>query len=137
MYPWLIVWLATFLRSLPLKIELANYNELLAFSQFGSDLDKETKDVLNHGKILMEVLKQNQYDTYPVDRQIIELFAAKNRYLEEFDIVLIKPTLTKLYEHIVSSHHDIIDEINDKKILSDELIKKMNDVISSFIKTIK
>ena len=84
-----------------LKIELANYNELLAFSQFGSDLDKETKDVLNHGKILMEVLKQNQYDTYPVDRQIIELFAAKNRYLEEFDIALIKPTLTKLYEHIV------------------------------------
>ena len=120
-----------------LKIELANYNELLAFSQFGSDLDKETKDVLNHGKILMEVLKQNQYDTYPVDRQIIELFAAKNRYLEEFDIALIKPTLTKLYEHIVSSHHDIIDEINDKKILSDELTKKMNDVISSFIKTIK
>ena len=120
-----------------LKIELANYNELLAFSQFGSDLDKETKDVLNHGKILMEVLKQNQYDTYPVDRQIIELFATKNRYLEEFDIALIKPTLTKLYEHIVSSHHDIIDEINDKKILSDELIKKMNEVISSFIKTIK
>ena len=86
---------------------------------------------------IIEVLKQNQYDTYPVDRQIIELFAAKNRYLEEFDIALIKTTLTKLYEHIVSSHHDIIDEINDKKILSDELIKKMNDVISSFIKTIK
>ena len=60
-----------------------------------------------------------------------------NRYLEEFDIALIKPTLTKLYEHIVSSHHDIIDEINDKKILSDELTKKMNDVISSFIQTIK
>ena len=69
--------------------------------------------------------------------EIASLLENNELNLEEFDIALIKPTLTKLYEHIVSSHHDIIDEINDKKILSDELIKKMNDVISSFIQTIK
>ena len=117
-----------------LKIELANYNELQAFSQFGSDLDEDTKKVLRHGKVLMEVLKQNQYDTYPVDRQIIELFAAKYRYLDELKVEDIKPTLARLYDYIVSSHKEVIDEINSKKILSDELITSLKEIISDFLK---
>ena len=64
-----------------LKIDLANYNEMLSFSQFGSDLDKETKKVLTHGKILMEVLKQKQYATCSMERQVIELYAVKNGFL--------------------------------------------------------
>lgn len=119
-----------------LKIELASYRELQSFSQFGSDLDKETKDVLNHGKILMEVLKQNQYDTYSVDQQIIELFAAKYRFLEELPLEKIKPTLLKLYEHIKSSHSEVIKEINEKKSLSDGLIENLKTIISDFIKTL-
>ncbi len=119
-----------------LKIELASYRELQSFSQFGSDLDKETKDVLNHGKVLMEVLKQNQYDTYSVDRQIIELFAAKYRYLEELPLESIKATLNKLYEHIKSSHSEVLKEINEKKSLSDALIIKLQGIISDFIKSI-
>lgn len=117
-----------------LKIELANYNELQSFSQFGSDLDEDTKKVLRHGKVLMEVLKQNQYDTYPVDRQIIELFAAKYRYLDELKVEDIKPTLARLYDYIVSSHKEVIDEINSKKILSDELITSLKEIISDFLK---
>lgn len=116
-----------------LKIELANYNELQAFSQFGSDLDADTKKVLRHGAILMEVLKQKQYDTYPVDRQIIELFAAKYQLLEEIPLNQIKSTLNDIYSYIVSSHNEIIKEINEKKILSDELIENMKKVISDFI----
>lgn len=119
-----------------LKIELASYRELQAFSQFGSDLDKETKDVLNHGAILMEVLKQNQYDTYPLDRQVIELFAAKHRFLENLKIEEVKPTLTKLYEFIKASHKEVIDEILTKKALSDELTEELKKIIKGFIETL-
>lgn len=120
-----------------LKIELANYRELQSFSQFGSDLDQETKNVLNHGKILMEVLKQDQYDNYPVERQIIELYAAKNRFLEELQVEQVKPTLSKLYDHISSSHKDVIEEIVSKKVISKELEEKLNKIISKFFEAIK
>ena len=120
-----------------LKIELANYRELLAFSQFGSDLDQETKDVLNHGNVLMEVLKQNQYDTYPVERQIIELFAAKHRYLENIELSKLKDVLTRLYEHVSSSHRALIKEITEKKSISEELEKSLKDVFSKFFEALK
>ena len=120
-----------------LKIELANYRELLAFSQFGSDLDQETKDVLNHGNVLMEVLKQNQYDTYPVERQIIELFAAKHRFLETIKIEDQKKVLTRLYEHVSSSHKALIKEIVEKKAISEELEAKLKDVLSKFFEALK
>ena len=119
-----------------LKIELASYRELQAFSQFGSDLDKETKDVLNHGAILMEVLKQNQYDTFSLDRQVIELFAAKHRFLENLKLEEVKPTLTKLYEFIKASHKEVIDEILTKKALSDELTEELKKIIKGFIETL-
>ena len=120
-----------------LKIELASYRELQAFSQFGSDLDASTKAVLNHGAILMEILKQNQYDTYPVDRQIIELFAAKNQYLEEVPVNKVKDTLNKLYSHLSTSHKKILDEILEKKIISEELEKTLKEVMEKFFKSIK
>ncbi len=115
-----------------LKIELANYRELQAFAQFGSDLDASTKEVLNHGAVLMEILKQNQYDTYPVDRQIIELFAAKHKYLESIPREKIKDYLDKLYSHLSSSHKKILEEINAKKVISEELEKTLKDVLKKY-----
>ena len=115
-----------------LKIELANYRELQAFAQFGSDLDASTKEVLNHGAVLMEILKQNQYDTYPVDRQIIELFAAKHKYLESIPREKIKDYLDKLYSHLSSSHKKILEEINTKKVISEELEKTLKDVLKKY-----
>ena len=112
-----------------LKIELANYRELQAFSQFGSDLDASTKAVLNHGAILMEILKQNQYDTYPVDRQIIELFAAKHKYLEEIPLEKVKESLNRLYSFISSSEPEILKEIKEKKIISEDLEKKLHEIM--------
>ena len=120
-----------------LKIELANYRELQAFAQFGSDLDASTKEVLNHGAVLMEILKQNQYDTYPVDRQIIELFAAKHKYLESIPKEKIKDSLNKLYSHLSSSHKKILDEINEKKVISEELEKSLKDVLQKFFDSLK
>lgn len=115
-----------------LKIELASYRELQAFSQFGSDLDATTKAVLNHGAILMEILKQNQYDTYPVDRQIIELFAAKHQFLENLPVNKVKDSLNKLYSHLSSSHKEVLDELNKNKIISDDLDKKLKELCKKF-----
>jgi len=120
-----------------LKIELASYRELQAFSQFGSDLDASTKAVLNHGAILMEILKQNQYDTYPVDRQIVELFAAKHQYLESLPLNKVKEILDKLYSHLSSSHKELLKEINEKKIISDELEASLKDVLKKFFDSLK
>jgi F-type H+-transporting ATPase subunit alpha len=119
-----------------LKIELASFRELQAFSQFGSDLDAETKRVLKHGNVLMELLKQAQYDTYPVERQIVELFAAKHGFLDELKIEEVKPTLNKLYSHIESSHKEILKEIVSKKIISDSLESQMKEVMEKFFETL-
>ena len=120
-----------------LKIELASFRELQAFSQFGSDLDAETKRVLKHGNVLMELLKQAQYDTYPVERQIIELFAAKHRFLDELKVEEIKPALEKLYSHISSSHKELIQEIVSKKVISDSLESSLKEVMKKFFETLK
>lgn len=117
-----------------LKIELANYRELQAFSQFGSDLDQETKNVLTHGAMLMEVLKQDQYDTYEVERQVIELFAAKYRFLDEIKLDELHKVLNDIYEYFKASHKEVLNEIKTKKALSDELTEKMKKIIADFIK---
>lgn len=112
-----------------LKIELANFRELQAFSQFGSDLDSETKKVLNHGERLMEVLKQDQYAPYETNRQIIELFAAKYRFLEDLDIKEIKPFLNDLYQNIQVKHSDLLETLNTKKAIDDEFTTALSAVI--------
>ena len=120
-----------------LKIELASYSELESFSQFGSDLDAETKRVLRHGEVLMEVLRQDQYDPYPLEREIIELYLAKNRYLEDLPLEEIKPTLNKFYEYLESHHNEVLKEIATKKILSDDLMNNINALIEDYLKIIK
>ena len=120
-----------------LKIDLANYRELQAFSQFGSDLDAETKSVLNHGTRLMEVLKQAQYEPYSVEKQIIELFAAKNYYLEEIEVSNVKKFLNSLYQYIEFKHENIINEIADKRILTSEIEDNLNLAINEFMESYK
>ena len=120
-----------------LKIELASYRELQSFSQFGSDLDAETKRVLNHGEKLMEVLKQNQYSPYDVNRQIIELFAAKNRYLDDLQTKDVKNVLVDIYNHIDVNHHDVLDELSSKKAFSKELEDKLNGILKQYSEVIK
>ena len=101
-----------------LKIELANFRELQSFSQFGSDLDQNTKNILNHGEVLMEVLRQPQYVNKDVNQQIIELFTAKNRYLEHIGISNIRPCLDELYSHIQNKHPDILETLANEKVIS-------------------
>ena len=120
-----------------LKIELASYHELQAFSQFGSDLDAETKKVLNHGNHLMEVLKQDQYSPYSMNRQIIDLFTVKNYLLEDIAIKDVKPLLDALYTHMENKEKKILGELTEKKQISSELEGKMKEAITKFIENYK
>lgn len=115
-----------------LKIELANYRELLSFAQFGSDLDISTRKVLSHGAILMELLRQNQYEPKSVDCQIIELFAAQNKFLEDVPINEIKPLLRAFYDHVRVKHAFIIEEIRQVKKLSEANLTKLKNIARAF-----
>ena len=117
-----------------IKMDLANYHELLSFAQFGSDLDDNTKNIINHGSVTMELLKQDQYATLPLDREVIEIYSATKGYLDDLKIEDVKPFLNELYEYFERFHQDILSEILEKHDLSDELIAKMSDVIVTFKK---
>ena len=115
-----------------LKIELANYRELQSFSQFGSDLDDNTKKVLRHGEALMEVLKQDQYSPLVMERQVVDIFAAQQRYLDSLDRKEILPYLDKQWEYISNTHKEIIDELVETKKLSDDLRNSLKSVLDEF-----
>jgi F-type H+-transporting ATPase subunit alpha len=115
-----------------LKIELANYQELQAFSQFGSDLDAETKKTLAHGQALMEVLKQGQYQPMRFERQVIELFTAQKCYLDDLPLDQIHGFLDQLYLNIEKSHPELIKELTDKHEMSPDYLKRLEAVVKDF-----
>ena len=115
-----------------IKMDLANYHELLSFSQFGSDLDANTKAIINHGSIVMELLKQDQYKPLSLDREVIEIFTATRGHLDDIKVEEVKRFLNELFDYITRFHKDIIEEINSTKILSEELITKLTEVITTF-----
>lgn len=115
-----------------LKIQLANYHELQSFSQFGSDLDEETKKTLAHGDALMEVLKQGQYQPMPFQRQVVELFTAQRNYLDSLPLDQIHPFLDALYRSLGHNHKELLDELTEKKAMSDEFIEKLNQAVAEF-----
>lgn len=115
-----------------LRTELASFKELESFSQFGSDLDENTKSILAHGRALMEVLKQDQYDTYTLSHQVIELFAAKHGYLDKIELKNIKEILKKFYTYISSTQPTLIADIERDHILSDKNIELLNNSLGDF-----
>ena len=118
-----------------LKIELANYRELQAFAQFGSDLDKSTKDVLNHGAKVYELLKQKQYDSMNVFDQVIELFTAKHRIIDDIDIESIQDYESSLVNYMNTNQKKLMAELKEKKAISKELEEKLLKVIKEFTLT--
>ena len=115
-----------------IKIELANYRELQAFAQFGSDLDKSTKEVLDHGAKVYELLKQKQYDSMDVYDQVIQLFTAKHRFIKNVDIEKIQDYEAQLVSHIHALHNDLLEDIKAKRMISEETEAKLKDVIGKF-----
>ena len=115
-----------------LKIELANYNENLSFSQFGSDLDIETKKILTHGAVTMEALKQVNYKPLTMEKEVIELFAVKFRHLDDLPIKEVNVFLEDLFTYINDSHKEIVDELVKNKSFNDELTNALNKAILDF-----
>ena len=101
-----------------LKIELANYREMLSFSQFGSDLDESTKKILAHGAVLMETLKQAQYNPYCLSRQVVELLSVKSGKLDSYPVDKLSGFLSDFYAKLLSSKKEVIERIDSSKDLS-------------------
>ena len=112
-----------------LKLDLAQYNEMLSFAQFGSDLDAATKKILNHGAMITELLKQPQYQPMSMSEQVLSLYAAKNGYMNDIDIEDISQFETILHRTFHQNYQSICDEIDETGVLSDEMIEKINSGI--------
>ena len=115
-----------------LKLELAQYRELQAFSQFGSDLDPATKATLDHGEHLTELLKQAQYAPLTVSEQVLSLFAAKNRFLRDIEVKDIAEYEKKMHAYMHEEHADIIAELDEQEAISPQLEEKMKEALTSF-----
>ena len=103
-----------------LKIELASYLEMKSFSQFGSDLDASTLAILNHGEALMAVLKQKQYNVYQLDKQVFDLYVAKNNHLDHLDKNQVRKVLDEAYVIFKATHSDVLNNINKNKEITNE-----------------
>ncbi len=119
-----------------LKIELANYNEMLDFSRFGSDLDATTKSILQHGAVLMEVLKQKQYSPLSMEDEVIEIYVAQSHKIDDVELKKINDTLEKILSHIHANHEDVYTSIHDTKLLSDETKAKIDDSVKAVLEGI-
>jgi F-type H+-transporting ATPase subunit alpha len=115
------------------KLELAQYSELLTFAQFGSDLDKATKAQLERGHRIMEVLKQDQYKPYRVEEQVVSFFMVLNGYVDDTPIEEVRRFEEELIAHL-KDNTEILKEILEKKALSDEIEAKLRKAIEDFKK---
>ena len=119
-----------------LKIELASYLEMKSFSQFGSDLDASTLAILKHGEALMAVLKQSQYNVYQLDKQVFDLFVAKNQFLDDLNKEQIRASLDEAYNVFKATHQDVLDNINKNKEISDQDTQILMDEMKEFFENL-
>ncbi len=112
-----------------LKLELAQYRELAAFAQFGSDLDKATQAQLARGERLVEVLKQDQYSPLPFSKQILIIYAGTNGFLDDVPVEQVRPFEKALYEYVDTMNSGLFASIMQKKALDDQLKTEMNKVL--------
>jgi len=121
-----------------LKLELAQYRELAAFAQFGSDLDKATQETLARGERLMEVLKQGQYQPMPVEKQVTQIYVATNKdesgtnWIRNVPVDQVGRYMTELMEFLDARHPDILKKIAEKKAFDDEIKASLNKSLVEF-----
>ena len=109
-----------------LKLELAQYHEMLSFAQFGSDLDAATKKVIDRGARLTELLKQPQYQPMSMADQVLSLFAGKNGYLDAVKTEDVREFEKRMHTYFHENHADLVQEIEDKGVISEELEGKLH-----------
>jgi F-type H+-transporting ATPase subunit alpha len=115
-----------------LKLDLAQYRELAAFAQFGSDLDKSTQAQLDRGVRLVELLKQPQFMPMSLSKEVVILFAGTRGFIDKYEVEKVRVYEQQLLSFVESKYPDIMKEIEEKKIISPELEKKMKDMLTEF-----
>ena len=115
-----------------LRLDLAQYRELAAFAQFGSDLDSATQARIDRGVRLVELLKQPQYQPMPVEEQVASLFAATRGYLDDIPVAHVRRFETEYLEYMRSSKSDILSDIKAKKEIDADIEKRLRDAIQEF-----
>ena len=118
-----------------LRLDLAQFRELAAFAQFGSDLDKATLNQLNRGRRLVEVLKQPQYQPLTVEKQVVIIYAATNGYLDPVPVEQVRAYETELYRYLETSRADLMAALTEKKAIDDTIKPELNKALDEFGKT--
>jgi F-type H+-transporting ATPase subunit alpha len=117
-----------------LRLDLAQYRELAAFAQFGSDLDKATLNQLNRGRRLVEVLKQPQYQPLPVEKQVIIIYAANNGFLDAIPVEQVRDYEIELYKFLDTRRGQLLATVAGRKELADDIKKELNQTLDEFSK---
>ena len=121
-----------------LRLDLAQYRELAAFAQFGSDLDAATKAQIDRGQRTTEILKQPQYQPMPVEKQVIIIYAATRKYLLDIPVEQVLPFEKALFEYVDTKYPDVPEAIRTEKVISDEteakLVKAIEECKADFLK---
>jgi F-type H+-transporting ATPase subunit alpha len=118
-----------------LKLFLAQYREVAAFAQFGSDLDASTQFLLNRGARLTELLKQPQYKPLPVEQQVAIIFAGVNGFLDKLDVKRVVDFETAFLPYLVANHKDLLDAIRTEAQVTPDSEKKLREVTGAFVKS--
>jgi F-type H+/Na+-transporting ATPase subunit alpha len=118
----------------PLRLSLAQYRELEAFAQFGSDLDPATQRQLARGARLVEVLKQPQYRPVPVEKQVAIIYVATNGHLDDVEVKHVRQWERDFLDYLEASHPDVLKDIRTKKALDDGLTRRLLAAIEAFKK---
>ena len=118
-----------------IKGELAQYREMAAFAQFGSDLDASTQRLLNRGARLTELLKQPQFSPLKTEEQVAVIYAGVNGYLDKLEVSQVGPFEQGLLNTMRSQHQGILDRIREKKALTDEIEADLKSALDSYAKT--
>lgn len=118
-----------------IKLELAQYREMEAFAQFGSDLDASTQQLLNRGARLTELLKQGQYSPLPVEEQVVSIFAGVNGFLDKIATTDVTRFEDQFLSEVRAKHADLLKTIRTEQKLSDDTISKLKSILGTFAKS--
>lgn len=121
----------------PIRIELAQYRELESFSQFGSDLDKDTLERLNHGQRIVEILKQPQYATLEVEKEVVILYAVTKKYLDDIELDRIADFEREFFNFVETKYNNIFTSIKETKEMSEDIEKQLIEALETFKKEFK
>jgi len=115
-----------------LRLEMAQYRELAAFAQFGSELDKVTQSQLSRGQRLTEILKQDQYSPLPIEKQVLIIFAGTNKFMDDIELADCRRFERELYQFMDTNYSGVLARLAEKKAIDDQLKQEMSDAIKAF-----